>query len=62
MGSLYLKKTMRGNSLCTDCGTCKRTVLPTKSPSSQATKSHAGKARSYKPQNRSLNETILPMR
>ena len=31
-------------------------------PSSQAIKSHAGKARSYKPQKRALNETMLPMK
>ena len=32
----------------------------TKPPSSQATKSHAGRAGSYKPQKRALDKTILP--
>ena len=35
-------------------------LAPTKTPSSQATRSHPGKAKSY--EQNALNETMLPMR
>ena len=41
------------------CGTCKGCSVPTKTPLSQAIRSH-GKARSYEP--KALNERMLPMR
>ena len=52
--------TIRGNALCTECGTRKGRSVPTNPPSSQATRSHPGKAKSYEP--KALNETMLPMR
>ena len=39
---------------------CRVGLAPTKPPSSQATRSHPGKAKSYKPN--ALNQTMLPMR
>ena len=39
--------TIRGNALCTECGTRKGRSVPTNPPSSQATRSHPGKASSW---------------
>ena len=40
---------MKGNALCTKCGTRKiKLIYPVKSNTSQAKKSHAEKARNYK--------------
>ena len=41
-------------------GLKKDVAYPLKTPSSQATRSHPGKARSYEP--KALNEIMLPMR
>ena len=47
--------------LCAGCATCKGRSVPNKTPpSSQATRSHPGKEKSYKP--KGLNEIMLPMR
>ena len=41
-------------------GLAKNVVYPLKPPSSQAIKSHAGKAKNYEP--KVLNETMLPIK
>ena len=50
----------RGNALFTGKRTRNRRSVPTKTPSSQAARSHTGKAKSYEP--KALNELMLPMR
>ena len=57
----FFFKPRRGNALRTMCGTCSEDVAyPLNPPSSQATRSHPGKAKSYEPT--ALNEKMLPMK
>ena len=61
--NIFLTDLMRETSLRAECGIRKKRniAISTKTPFFSKKKSYSERTKSYKPQKRALNETLLPM-